>query len=105
MGKIIWRQAAIDDLENIYDYIARDAPLRAINFAEELTNQIKSLSDFPKIGKFQAIIKKEEMTAVESLSEGSLKNKYVQLLEKHAKILEELSELKEEVAVYRRKGK
>lgn len=51
MGKIVWRQAAIDDLENIYDYIAQDAPARAVSFADELTNQIKSLSDFPKIGQ------------------------------------------------------
>lgn len=51
MGKIVWRQAAIDDLENIYDYIAQDAPARAASFADELAGQLKNLSDFPKIGQ------------------------------------------------------
>ncbi|MCG8492988.1 MAG: type II toxin-antitoxin system RelE/ParE family toxin [Sneathiellales bacterium] len=50
MGKIVWRQAAIDDLDSIYDYIAEEAPARAVSFIEELTRQIAKLSDFPEIG-------------------------------------------------------
>ena len=51
MSQIVWRQAAIDDLDNIYDYIAQDAPIRAASFAEELTEKAGFLAANPNIGE------------------------------------------------------
>ncbi|WP_282611250.1 type II toxin-antitoxin system RelE/ParE family toxin [Pelagibius sp. Alg239-R121] len=51
MGKVVWRQAAIDDLDKIYDYIAQDAPARAASFADELTKKANDLSDFSQLGQ------------------------------------------------------
>jgi len=51
MAHIVWRQAAIDDLDAIYDYIAEDNPVRAASFAEELTAKAKLLSENPNVGE------------------------------------------------------
>lgn len=50
MGNIVWKQAAIDDLDNIYDYIAQDSPTRAEDFINALVRQAKTLSEFPQLG-------------------------------------------------------
>jgi len=51
MGQIIWRQAAIDDLGKIYDYIAQDSPTRASRFTAELTDKTIFLSENPYVGE------------------------------------------------------
>lgn len=51
MGHIVWRQAAIDDLDKIYDYIAEDTPVRAASFAEELVTKAQLLSKNPYVGE------------------------------------------------------
>lgn len=51
MAKIIWRQMAIDDLDQIYDYIAEAAPDRAENFISTLREKALLLSENPRIGE------------------------------------------------------
>ena len=51
MAKILWRQAAIDDFDDIYDYIAEDNPVRAASFADELTAKAKFLAENPMVGE------------------------------------------------------
>ncbi|NOZ43015.1 MAG: type II toxin-antitoxin system RelE/ParE family toxin [Alphaproteobacteria bacterium] len=51
MAKIIWRQMAIDDLDQIYDYIAETAPDRAENFISTLREKAWFLSENPRIGE------------------------------------------------------
>ncbi len=51
MVHVVWRRAAIDDLETIYDYIAHDNPVRAASFADELSAKISLLSETPYVGE------------------------------------------------------
>ena len=48
--EIIWSPQSINDLEQIGDYIAEDAPERAINFIDELIDSVERLVDFPESG-------------------------------------------------------
>jgi plasmid stabilization system protein ParE len=46
MRRLIYRPAALDDLLNIQDYIARDNPARAVSFTE-LRQQCLNLASLP----------------------------------------------------------
>ena len=47
---IRWHHAAVDDLAGIVEYIARNAPQEAEQFAERLLSRVELLSDFPHLG-------------------------------------------------------
>ena len=49
--KIKWSVPAVDDLESIRDYIARDSTLYASSFIEKILKIIDMLEEFPKIGR------------------------------------------------------
>lgn len=49
--KIVWTEPAIEDLRNLYDYIARDSDLYASSFVERIIVAAERLSDFPRIGR------------------------------------------------------
>lgn len=49
--RITWRPMAEADLEAIVDYIARDNPLRAEEFGQELREKVGNLADHPKLGR------------------------------------------------------
>lgn len=51
MGKVIWSPAALDDVDGIAEYIARDSPDRAAAFADRLVNATHRLADFPHSGR------------------------------------------------------
>lgn len=51
MAKIFWRQMAIDDLDQIYDYIAAASPDRADSFTSTLREKARFLSENPRIGE------------------------------------------------------
>ena len=46
-----WTQTARDDLQSIWDYIARDSFFYADKFVDELLNATDVLEDFPEIGR------------------------------------------------------
>ena len=48
--QIEWTDPALEDLENIRDYIAKDSPYYARNFIERIFDTTLRLEDFPKIG-------------------------------------------------------
>ena len=52
MSKIQYSKAAIQDLENICDYIAEELknPVAALNTANKIQDAIDRLADFPHIG-------------------------------------------------------
>ncbi len=51
MKKVIFSPKSIEDIENIWFYIAQDSPTRADNFIDKLRDICKeNLSLFPKIG-------------------------------------------------------
>ena len=55
--RVIIQPQAEADLEEIVDYIARDAPLRAFSFARELRERCESLADmalaFPLVPRYE----------------------------------------------------
>jgi plasmid stabilization system protein ParE len=51
MKKLIWSDPALDDLQNIYDYIANDSEHYASMFVNGLIDCAERLMDFPQLGK------------------------------------------------------
>ena len=51
MAKLIWSERAVTDLENIYDYIAKDSPTYARYQAECLVTTVERLQQFPESGR------------------------------------------------------
>ena len=51
MAKVIWSPAALDDLDAIAEYIARDSADRAALFVSRLIEATKPLADFPRPGR------------------------------------------------------
>lgn len=49
--KILWTDPAIDDLQAIRDYIARDSELYADDFISSILTAIERLESFPQIGR------------------------------------------------------
>ncbi|MDZ7764709.1 MAG: type II toxin-antitoxin system RelE/ParE family toxin [Melioribacteraceae bacterium] len=49
--KIIWSQLAVERLEDIYDYIARDNMIAATNLIESIFNKVESLLANPDRGR------------------------------------------------------
>ena len=46
-----WTKTASDDLQSIWDYIARDSVFYADKFIDELLSSADILEDFPEIGR------------------------------------------------------
>lgn len=51
MVKIIWSEQSLEDLKNIYDYIAADSKHYARSFTERIVEFIEHLASFPKLGR------------------------------------------------------
>lgn len=49
--KIYWSDVAEADLDDIYDYIARDVPYYAELFVDRLIDATDKLEDHPRIGR------------------------------------------------------
>lgn len=64
MGKIYWSEVAESDLENIGNFIAKDAPIFAIEFIESLLAHTRNLSNFPLLGRIVPEFDNEELREV-----------------------------------------
>jgi len=51
MAQIIWSDPALEDLNEIAEYIALDKPSAARNLVREVFNKVKRLEDFPNSGR------------------------------------------------------
>ena len=60
MAKVIWSPQALEDLESIFTFIARDSADRAALFIERIIESTDRLQDFPSSGRIIQEIKKEE---------------------------------------------
>ena len=49
--KIVWSDVAEADLDNIYDYIARDVPYYAEQFTDKLIDAVGALAEHPRLGR------------------------------------------------------
>jgi toxin ParE1/3/4 len=51
MFSLVYRHAALADLDAIYDYIEPDNPRRAASFVQDIRNRCRALCDHPKLGR------------------------------------------------------
>ena len=51
MAQVIWTEPALEDLNEIAEYIALDKPDAAKRLVREVFNKVKRLEDFPKSGR------------------------------------------------------
>ena len=49
--KVLWTEPAVNDLEAIRDYIARDSELYAASFIEKILFSVDTLVNLPDIGR------------------------------------------------------
>lgn len=68
MVEIIWTPFALEDLQSIYDYIAKDSPYYANRFIDKLVDRVDILIDHPKAGR---IVPEFENELIRELIEGS----------------------------------
>jgi len=60
MAKVIWSPQALEDLESIFTFIARDSADRAALFIERIIESTDRLQDFPTSGRIIEEINKKE---------------------------------------------
>ncbi|PWK48624.1 type II toxin-antitoxin system RelE/ParE family toxin [Pleionea mediterranea] len=51
MAQIKWTEPALEDLNDIAEYIALDKPVAAKKLVQKIFKSVKRLKDFPKSGK------------------------------------------------------
>jgi addiction module RelE/StbE family toxin len=68
MVKIIWTELALEDLKNIYDFIAKDSKVYANRIIEKIISRVDQLEQFPKSGRIVPEIDKKN---IRELIEGS----------------------------------
>ena len=51
MATVIWTEKSLNDLEDIYDYIAADSPFYARHQIEKVIVSVERLSEFPTSGR------------------------------------------------------
>jgi plasmid stabilization system protein ParE len=61
MAKIIWSPRAVDDLDEICTFIARDSDHYARQFAQRVVEIVESLPSFPKSGRMVPEYQKESL--------------------------------------------
>ena len=48
--RLKYSKDALDDLDEILDFIAKDSPARAVSFIEQIKSRIELLLEFPALG-------------------------------------------------------
>ncbi len=51
MIEVRWSDPALEDMEDIRDYIAKDSPFYARRFIEQVFDYTEKLNDFPAMGR------------------------------------------------------
>ena len=51
MVEIRWSDGALEDLDNIADYISQDSPKNAALFIQQIFDKVENLRSFPKMGR------------------------------------------------------
>ena len=49
--KILWTDPAIEDLQNLHGYIAKDSEVYASSFVERIILAVEKLTNFPRLGR------------------------------------------------------
>lgn len=62
--EIKWTESAINDIENIIDYIKKDSELYAERFGDSIMKAIEKLTIFPKMGRCVKEAKDENIRGI-----------------------------------------
>jgi len=62
--RLIWSPRAIEDLEQIAEYISRDSEMYALSVAQSLFEAPVRLTEFPKLGRVVPEINRETMREI-----------------------------------------
>ncbi len=73
MAEIIWSKFAIEDLKNIYDFIATDSSFYAKRQINKLSERVSQLIKFPNSGR---IVPEFNKTSIRELIEGNYRIVY-----------------------------
>ncbi len=73
MAEIIWSKFAIEDLKNIYDFIAKDSSFYAKRHINKLSERVSQLIKFPNSGR---IVPEFNKTSIRELIEGNYRIVY-----------------------------
>ena len=49
--KVVWTEPAETDLDELFDYIARDAPIYAEQYIDRILEAVVKLIDIPRVGR------------------------------------------------------
>ena len=49
--KVVWTEPAETDLDELFDYIARDAPIYAEQYIDRILEAVVKLTDIPRVGR------------------------------------------------------
>jgi len=49
--KVVWTEPAETDLDELFDYIARDAPIYAEQLIDRILEAVNKLTDIPRVGR------------------------------------------------------
>jgi len=64
MAKVVWTRPALDDLNDIVEYISRDSKVYAERFATRVLEAARRLEDFPYSGRLVPEFKEEDIREV-----------------------------------------
>lgn len=64
MAEVRWTDQAIEDVESIRDFIARDSPRYALLVAERLVGAVERLESFPRSGRIVPEFKDDRLREV-----------------------------------------
>jgi plasmid stabilization system protein ParE len=49
--RVVWTEPAETDLDDLFDYIARDSPIYAERFVDRILDAVVKLAELPRIGR------------------------------------------------------
>jgi plasmid stabilization system protein ParE len=49
--RIVWTEPAETDLDELFDYIARDSPIYAERFVDRILDTVVKLAELPRVGR------------------------------------------------------
>lgn len=64
MAHVRWTLQALDDIDAICEYIARDAPRTAEKFGQRLFQAVEPLERFPRFGRIVPELRREDVREI-----------------------------------------
>ena len=64
MALVVWSDAALRDLDGIFEFIAGQNPLAAVRISKELLLAGESLASFPRRGRRRAARRERELVSI-----------------------------------------